>query len=167
MTVAIKTTNSTNRVRKRANKVTSLEQKRLTITAPATDLKIKELPNTDSLPPWMRSLQNLQQGSKIVTSILVGACLSVYGSTVYCQQMWKQQFRELETLRRTEEELIIANETLKHKMAQMAEKPGTGLVPPNPKQIIFLEPAPPRYVPPTPPRPASNRDDILPNPFGY
>ncbi|MCX8120280.1 MAG: hypothetical protein N3E45_05550 [Oscillatoriaceae bacterium SKW80] len=165
--MAIKTTNSNRRVGNRTNKVTSLEQKRLTIIAPATDLKVKELPNTGSLPLWMRSLQNLQQGSKIVTSILVGTCLSVYGSTVYCQQMWKQQFHELENLRRTEEQLIIANETLKHKMAQMAEAPGTGLVPPNPGQIIFLEPAPPRYIPPTPPHPGNKWEDILPNPFGY
>lgn len=81
--------------------------------------------------------------------------------------MWNQQSRQLESLRRTEQQLAAANEVLKHQMAQQAERPGMGLVAPDPAQMIFLEPAPPRYVPPTPSRPSGNLEESLPNPFGY
>ncbi len=164
----MRTTSSARRVRTRTAKVTPLDQKRLTVAVPPkSDPTVKELPNPGSLSQWMRSLQDLKQGSQVVTSILVGACLSVYGWTVYSQQMWNQQFRTLETLRRAEQQLAVTNEILKHQMAQEAERPGTGLVPPDPAQMIFLEPAPPRYVPPTPPRPSGNLEEALPNPFGY
>lgn len=168
MTVAMRATSSARRARTRTAKVTPLDQKRLTVAAPPkSDQTVKELPNPGSLSPWLRSLQDLKQGSKVVTSILVGACLSVYGWTVYSQQMWNQQSRQLESLRRTEQQLAAANEVLKHQMAQQAERPGMGLVAPDPAQMIFLEPAPPRYVPPTPSRPSGNLEESLPNPFGY
>jgi hypothetical protein len=40
--------------------------------------------------------------------------------------------------------MTAANEVLKDKLAQEAERPGTGLVSPNPANTIFLAPAPQR-----------------------
>jgi hypothetical protein len=83
-----------------------------------------------------------QTVSSFATFLLVSAALFIYGSTVYYQQQWGTSFRELESLRRQERKLISTNESLKTQFSKQAAEPGSGLVPPNLNQMIFLKPTP-------------------------
>lgn len=98
--------------------------------------------NPWAIPFWLRSLVKAQTVSSFATFLLVGAALFIYGSTVYYQQQWGTSFRELESLRRQERKLTSINESLKTQFSKQAEEPGSGLVPPNLKQMIFLKPTP-------------------------
>ncbi|MCT7964585.1 hypothetical protein NG799_26725 [Laspinema sp. D1] len=98
--------------------------------------------NPWAIPFWLRSLVKAQTVSSFATFLLVSAALFIYGSTVYYQQQWGNSFRELESLRRQERKLTTTNESLKTQFSKQAEEPGSGLVPPNLKQMIFLKPTP-------------------------
>lgn len=98
--------------------------------------------NPWAIPFWLRSLVKAQTVSSFATFLLVSAALFIYGSTVYYQQQWGTSFRELESLRRQERKLTSTNESLKTQFSKQAEEPGSGLVPPNLKQMIFLKPTP-------------------------
>lgn len=170
MTVAMRATDSAKRVRSIKSDPAVSTTKRLSVVAPKeSDQTVKAPPFQRSMPLWVRSLLNLHRSSSVLTFLLVGACLSVYGWTVYSQQMWSFEERKLETLRRQEQQLAAANEILKHQMAQEAELPGTGLVAPDPSAILFLEPAPQR--PPVVPRhnsePPASSERYVPKPLGY
>lgn len=101
-------------------------------------------------PAWLRSLVTLQRTSNLVCFFLIASTLGVYAWTVYTQQMWSQEYRKLETLQRHERQMTATNEALKNQLAQEAERPGTGLVAPNPANTIFLPPAPQRQSLPKP-----------------
>lgn len=117
-------------------------------------------------PLWLVLLIKLQQGSSIVTLLLMIAILSVYGWTVYLQQRWGQQYDKLETLKKRERQLTSANEVLKNQMAEQAEKPTAGLLLPDPSNAIFLTPAPPR--PEVKPELSAPSTEGTPNrPLGY
>ncbi|MCT7993922.1 hypothetical protein [Laspinema olomoucense] len=103
--------------------------------------------NPWAIPFWLRSLVKAQTVSSFATFLLVSAALFIYGSTVYYQQQWGTSFRELENLRRQERKLTTTNESLKTQFSKQAEEPGSGLVPPNLNQMIFLKPTP--VEPPT------------------
>jgi hypothetical protein len=94
------------------------------------------------VPFWLRSLVKAQTVSSLATFLLVSAALFIYGSTVYYQQQWGTSFRQLENLRRQERKLTSTNESLKTQLSKQAEEPGSGLVPPNLTQMIFLKPDP-------------------------
>ncbi|MCT7955993.1 hypothetical protein [Laspinema palackyanum] len=98
--------------------------------------------NPWAIPFWLRSLVKAQTVSSFATFLLVSAALFIYGSTVYYQQQWGNSFRELESLRRQERKLTTTNESLKTQFSKQAEEPGSGLVTPNLKQMIFLKPTP-------------------------
>lgn len=119
---------------------------------------VKRLPNPRALPLWLRSLMGAQRSLSIITWGLATAVLSVYGQTVYSQQMWSQEYRKLEALQRDERQLTAASELLKNQIAQQAESSRTGLVPANPANTLFLQPAPQRPAPAIAPVP------VLPNP---
>lgn len=89
-------------------------------------------------PLWLRSLLIIQQGSSILTFCLATAVLMVYGSTVYIQQAWSEDFRQLEQLQREKRELTTANELMKNQLAQQATAPENNLVAPSPANTIFL-----------------------------
>lgn len=110
---------------------------------------LKVLPHSPQKPVWLQSLQSLQRTSSIVALVLLGTALSFYGSTVYSQQRWSEEYQKLETLRRSERQLSAAGEALKHQIAATAENPETGLVPQHPENMIFLQPAPERPAPQT------------------
>jgi hypothetical protein len=61
---------------------------------------------------------------------------------VYIPKAWDREFEKLETLQLHERDLLAANETLKNRLAERAEQPGTGLVNPQPFQAIFLPRSP-------------------------
>ncbi|WP_107669239.1 hypothetical protein [Cyanothece sp. BG0011] len=93
------------------------------------------------LPLALQFLLLVQKSSTTFTCGLVAITLGVYGWTVYAPTLWSQEFSKLKTLQRNERQLAATNESLKHKMAEQAEEPASGLTPPNPYQSIFLSPA--------------------------
>lgn len=119
----------------------------MTSTAqPASRSSVRALPPR-SIPKWLRMLVLAQRGSSIVTFSLVGLTLLVYGWTVYAQELWGRQYRQLEALQRQERQLTATNEALKQNLAQQAEQPESQLALPNPKQMIFMPSASPRPAP--------------------
>lgn len=103
---------------------------------------IPVMPDSESLPVWLMRFFTIHRYSSVVGFGLVATTLIVYGWTVYSQQLWSQASRKLQNLQRDERQLIRANEMLKNKMAQEAEKPLSGLVLPTPDRAIFIEPSP-------------------------
>ncbi len=176
MTAAIKPSVSTRRLQPTtkpdsstsAAKVTSIDRKKATLQASKVEPTVQMMPSSSGMPLWLRSLLEAQKASSILTVVLVGACLSVYGFTVYSQEKWQEESSKLNSLRRDERQLIAANETLKNQIAKLADRPESGLVQPNPSQMLFLQPAPKR----TPPASASHSRPALPqdpdpSPIGY
>lgn len=108
---------------------------------------VKVLPNRQLKPLWLRSLLNIQRTSSVLTFLLLGFTLTIYGSTVYDQQRWSEQYQKLETLRRNEQQLNSASVVLKHQIANTANDPATGLKPQQSGDMIFLVPAPERPAP--------------------
>lgn len=144
--------------------------RRLTAVEPISGGQtVKVLPSPPPPPLWLRALVGVQRASSVLTLLLVVACLSVYGWTVYCQQTFSLQSSKLERLRRQEGQLAVANETLKNQLAKQAEHPGSGLVPPTPDRMIFLKSAPPRASAAPPQKPASSLDSQkgASQPLGY
>ncbi|HEY9708499.1 MAG TPA: hypothetical protein V6D48_09880, partial [Oculatellaceae cyanobacterium] len=69
--------------------------------------------------------------STLVKFLLVTTTLTIYSWTVYTQQQWTRDYRKLGNLQRQERQLTTANEVMNNQIAQQAEKPATGLVPPT------------------------------------
>ncbi|NEO84668.1 MAG: hypothetical protein F6J87_10500 [Spirulina sp. SIO3F2] len=112
-----------------------------TPAAPATVSKatVVSFPQSKTkLSLWLRTLLVVQQGSSLLTFCLATAVLIAYGSTVYIQQEWSSEYRKLEQLQREKRELIAANELMKNQLAQQANLPNAGLMPPSPANTIFL-----------------------------
>ena len=104
--------------------------------------------------------------STLVTFLLVTTTLTIYSWTVYTQQQWTRDYRKLEDLQRQERQLTTANEVMKNQLAQQAEKPATGLVPPTQTNAIFLPPAQERKASTTPTQ-ATNPEPVAKSPLGY
>lgn len=117
-------------------------------------------------PLWLSSLLFLQRSSDIITFFLVAATLTIYSWTVYTQQQWSQEYGKLQKLQRDERQLTTTNAVIKDQLAQQAEKPGTGLVPPTQANTIFLQPAPQRPFHPTPNQSTEPEPPQMP-PLGY
>jgi hypothetical protein len=82
--------------------------------------------------------------SSVLAASLVSLTLVGYGTSVYVDRQLNQATDRLSDLQRSEQQLTTANATLTRHMAQQAEDPATGLQPPKPDQVIFLQPAPQR-----------------------
>jgi hypothetical protein len=132
---------------------------------------VKVLPNRQLKPLWLRSLLSIQRTSSVLTFLLLGCALMIYGSTVYDQQRWSEQYQKLETLRRNEQQLNSASVVLKHQIANTANDPATGLMPQQSGQMIFLVPAPERPAPPSlsagKSQPQSAQKSVSKTPLGY
>ncbi|MBW4515539.1 MAG: hypothetical protein KME11_09970 [Timaviella obliquedivisa GSE-PSE-MK23-08B] len=128
--------------------------------------RVTPLPQPRPVPAWLKLLMKVQQGSTVMTLVLMGAVLAIYGWTVFTQQRWGQEYRRWGALQKQEQQLMATNEVLKNQMAQQAETPKTGLVAPSPSSMIFLAPAAPR--PAVQPDIEASTPDLLPNkPLGY
>lgn len=101
---------------------------------------IPVVPDSESLPVWLLRWQRFQRYSSIAAFLLVATNLVVYGWTVYAQQLWGQNSKNLQELQRQERQITTANEVIKNNMAKEAEKPGAGLVAPTPSRTIFVRP---------------------------
>lgn len=116
--------------------------------SPKSNRRVESLPKNLGYPFWLRSLLLLQRTSSLITLILMTATLATYGWTVYIQQKWAEQYRQLDTLQRRERQYTAASEILKHQYANHAETADTGLVAPNPANTVFLPSAPARPLQP-------------------
>lgn len=90
-----------------------------------------------STPFWLRSLLALQRSCSGITLGLVAATLAVYGSTVYLQQQWNRDYRQLQILRQHERQLTVATESLKHNIAEQLKQPQTDLQPQHDRFIVL------------------------------
>jgi hypothetical protein len=127
---------------------------------------VRTLPQPQPLPTWLKLMIKVQKGSTVLTFLLMGTVLAVYGWTVLTQQRWGHEYRRWGALQKHEQQLMATNEVLKNQMAQQAENPKAGLVAPDPSSMIFLTPAAPR--PAVQPDVEASTPDPLPNrPLGY
>jgi hypothetical protein len=130
----------------------------------------KLTPQSESIPLWLTWLIQWQRRSSVVTFLLVSATLAVYGGTVYTQQLWNREYRQLETLQLQQRQLTAASEVLKHQLAQQAEQQNTGLIPATPNTNLFLQPAQQQPLPSPSSTPATapgSNPQLLPKPVGY
>jgi hypothetical protein len=109
--------------------------------------KVEKLNNTrQQVPVWLKSLLFVQRSSDVITFLLIAATLALYSWTVYTQQQWTKEYDKLQNLQRNERQLTTTNEGIKNQLAQQAEKPASGMVAPDPRSTIYLQPAPQRPV---------------------
>ncbi|RMH75145.1 MAG: hypothetical protein D6680_12725 [Cyanobacteria bacterium J007] len=155
MTVALRSPHSPEKVRprqdipRRGNKVTSLAKHQRT-------------------PTWLKTLFQVHSLCSVTTFVLAFVALTLYGNTVYSQQQWGQQYRELEKLRHQERQLMAAREALKNQIARQAEDPSSGLVPPSAELTLVLEPTPKRdALAPQPTEADAQREPTSSKPVGY
>jgi hypothetical protein len=128
------------RVRANSNAIPSTK----TVGINAARQQVRQFPQPQSSPVWLRSLLSLHRGVKIVFGGIFGLSLIGYGFTVYTQDTWKHQHGQLKRLQVQERQQSVMTENLKHQLAATAEEPNSKLVPPAPKQILFLPSAPAR-----------------------
>ncbi len=146
------------------------------VTPPAASVEtavnvVQALPKGQPQPLWLQSLSVVQRLSSIATTLLIGSTLAVYGLTVYGESNWTKEYPKLEQLRRQEHQLRAAQEALKNNIAIDANKTTTGLVVPQPGDMIYIEPAPPRPEKSPAPIPTvkldSNANYVGEKPLGY
>lgn len=193
MTVALKSAPSPQRKPSRPVRLTSTESKVIRldqvrrkrigqtvnpfpVATPPTPVEtavqvVEVLPKGQPEPLWLQSLSVLQRLSSVATTLLIGSTLAVYGLTVYGESSWTKEYPKLEQLRRQEQQLRAAQEALKNNIAIDANETTTGLVVPQPGDMIYIEPAPPRPEKSPPPTPAINLDSnanyVGAKPLGY
>ncbi len=126
--------------------------------------RVRQLNYYRSVPTWLRSLLTLQRGATLIFGIVFGLSAIGYGYTVYTQDVWKQQHRQLKQFQTQERQQGVMNEHLKHQLAIAAEQPNNKLLPPDPKQIVFVPSAPLR---PAKPLPTPSATVGTPPPSGY
>lgn len=103
-------------------------------------------PTKTSLPPnfvapnpwWLRSLLFLKYGSGLLTGGLIFVTITIYGGNVSTQRQWSESYQQLESLRRTERQLVVTNEVIKNKAAQESS---------TTKQLVRLDPSQRVYLP--------------------
>jgi hypothetical protein len=129
--------------------------------------KVRQLPQHNSAPVWLKSLLTLQQGSLVLFCSIFGLSSIVYGYTVYTQDTWKSQHGQLKRLQKQERQQGVMNENLKQEMAQTAEQPRSGFVAPTPDKIVFIPSASPRPTKSVPTAQSSQPTQSSKLPVGY
>jgi hypothetical protein len=84
---------------------------------------------------WLVSCQKLSIAFTALSFIGVSA---VYGWNVHVQKKFDQQYRKLETLKQSERQLIVANESLAHDLITNLDRLPVKLVQEKPQQSIFI-----------------------------
>ncbi|MEM8504034.1 MAG: hypothetical protein AAF716_12875 [Cyanobacteria bacterium P01_D01_bin.1] len=103
-----------------------------------------ELPKRARLPLGLRLLHRVQQGSTVLTGLLVASALLVYGSSVYLDRSTNQAMAQLNALQSESQQLTTANESIKQSLAEQAIKEDSGLKPYQPEDMLFIKPEPRR-----------------------
>lgn len=102
---------------------------------------VKPLPKARMQPRWLTQLRIAQRCSTVVATGLVAAALVVYGSTVYTQQRWGDQYSELNQAEKERSLMDAFGGSLKQNYAEQASQPGSPLSgQPTPQYKIPLEP---------------------------
>ena len=112
--------------------------------------QVRQFPQSQSAPIWLKSLLTVQQGAMVLFSSVLGLSAIVYGYTVYTQSLWRSQHGQLERLQLQESQQGTMNEHLKQDMAQAAERVESGLIAPSPDRLVFIPSAPQRPAKPQP-----------------
>jgi hypothetical protein len=124
-------------------------------------------PNAYPVPNWLKFLISFQRLSIATTVLLTVAVFGVYSWTVYAQESWNKEYKQLEELKRLERNFTTTEGVLEHSMVGEAQQTSKQkLVRETPEQSIFLQSAPaqPLSVPPQ----TLNRQQEKPfDPLGY
>jgi hypothetical protein len=155
------------KVPRRSRKAAAMPTKAVELGRTRQEQQVRELHRHVNVPPWLKSLLNLQKGAKVVFAVVVGTIPIVYGYTVYTQDQWKIQHGQLNRLRAREQQQVVMNENLKYQMAETAENSNSGLVSPTPDRMVFVSPAPARPLKQRPQTPAVNPNPPTQTPQGY
>lgn len=127
-----------------ASRSTAKSRSSVGVLRPLNAGSVKSLPVATAPSPLRRTLAQVHVVSSVLAASLVSLTLVSYGTSVYVDRQLDQATRRLSQLQRSEQQLTTANAILTRHMAQQAEDPTTGLEPPKPDQVIFLQPAPQR-----------------------
>jgi hypothetical protein len=129
--------------------------------------QVRQLNRDVPVPPWLKSLLNMQKGARAVFAIVLGTIPIVYGYTVYTQDQWKSQHGQLNRLRAKEQQQVAITENLKYQAAETAEHNNSGFVAPTPDRMVFISPAPARPLKQPPQTPVMNPTPEIKTPQGY
>jgi hypothetical protein len=129
--------------------------------------QVKQLPRNNSIPAWLKSLLTIQKTAVVVASSVLGLSVILYAYTVYTQNSWQHQYGQLKRLQKQERQQGVMNENLKHKMAQWADIPGSGLVASSPERMVFIPSAAQRSTKAQPTSQLPKMSPISKLPLGY
>ena len=133
---------------------------------PATRVQLENkalpLPRKPKLPLGLQILNRFQQGSAVLTGVLIAGALVVYGSTVYVDKSTSRALIQLDELQGESQQLTSASESIKQSLAEQAAREDSGLEPYEADDVILLTPAPLRSGEALPEPEAE-----LPAPLGY
>lgn|GEM_PF-1648844 len=96
-------------------------------------------PTSTTVSKWLVSCQKF---SIALTGITFACVTVVYAWNVQVQKKFDQQYRKLETLKQSERQLIVANESLDHDLITNIDRLPIKLIQEKPQQSIFITPAP-------------------------
>lgn len=102
------------------------------------------LPRQPRLPPRLRLLHQIQQGSAVLTGLLIASALVAYGSSVFIDKSTDRAIVQLNALRRESQQLATANESIKQSMAEQASREDSGLEFYESDDMLFITPEPRR-----------------------
>ncbi len=155
------------KVPRRSRKAEVMPTKTVELRRTRQEQQVRQLHRNVAVPPWLKSLLNIQKGAKVIFAVVLGTIPIVYGYTVYTQDQWKSQHGQLNRLRAREQQQVVMNENLKYQMAETAEHSNSGLVAPTPDRMVFVSPAPARPLKQRPQTPTVNPNPELQTPQGY
>ena len=122
----------------------------------------------DQLPTALQVLLRFQQTTTVLTLAAIVSALGLYGWTAMTPLQWNQSYQELKALQKTERQLMVNTEAIKHQLTLEANQSRSGLIPASPHQNIFL---PEKTVAPVTSVPkaqeASDRPDTFLMPVAY
>lgn len=93
-----------------------------------------------TFPLFIRTFLFLQRSSSLLTFGAIVATLGMYGLTVYTQQLWNQEYQELESLQRHERNVTNINEALKDQIAESNNGSNQDLIPLTPDKNVYIKP---------------------------
>jgi len=121
------------------------------------------LPVNPTLPLGLKILNCVQQGSTVITGVLIAGALVIYGSSVYVDKSANRVMTRLNQLQSDSQQLTSANESIKQSLAEQAAQADSGLEPYEAGDVLFVAPEPVRETTQLPDPSSTER----PKPLGY
>ncbi len=138
----------------------------VTLPAPRARLPQSTTRTRQSTKQLIAQLESVEKWIKYFLCGVAGLSLVAYGGMVYTQDQWKVHHRQLLKLQTQESQQAILNARLKDAQAQNAEKTQSGLVPPQPDQVLYVPANSNAAATTTRPTPIES-PVVLPGPVGY